>query len=272
MNHQRNHAQLQTALTALTSHLLLIVLTSTVRLVDGGFANIKRDIIELAGNVSMGMPEEQLRSLMPEGMEDNLRFGGAGDKYRAFTGWIESSIEKLDSYGCWCYFSTYGLGKGKPLSEIDNFCKQLHDGYECAMIESETETASCVPWSTDYVSGYSVGVDLLYDECRLRNLGDQCAINACTIEGNFVLSMFDSVVGNIGIDVINENYLHAEGFDPTENCLTQPSIWSERSCCGDYPLRRPYKTFNGERQCCGYNTFDATLYTCCEDDVIRLVC
>ena len=46
----------------------------------------------------------------------------------------------IDHYGCWCYFETdHGKGKGNPVNKIDQVCKTLHDGYSCAVKDSEND-------------------------------------------------------------------------------------------------------------------------------------
>ena len=49
---------------------------------------------------------------------------------RAFSGNIQTAIQNLDEYGCWCYFyDNVGRGKSQPVDEIDGFCKTLAEGY-----------------------------------------------------------------------------------------------------------------------------------------------
>merc|ERR1712039_573566 len=73
---------------------------------------------------------------------------------RAFSGNIANAVERLDEYGCWCYFyDNVGRGKGTPVDEIDGFCKTLADGYQCAIIDGEAEGQSCVPWEVAYNAG-----------------------------------------------------------------------------------------------------------------------
>ena len=41
----------------------------------------------------------------------------------------------------WCFFDDdHGLGKGLPMDGIDAVCKNLHLGYECAMLDVEADT------------------------------------------------------------------------------------------------------------------------------------
>ena len=72
---------------------------------------------------------------------------------RAFTGNIANAIQQFQEYGCWCYFyDEVGRGKGTPVDELDGFCKTLHDGYTCAILDAELEgeAEECVPWEVSY--------------------------------------------------------------------------------------------------------------------------
>merc|ERR1719486_1014011 len=93
---------------------------------------------------------------------------------RAFSGNIQTAVERLDEYGCWCYFyDNVGRGKGTPVDEIDGFCKTLADGYQCAIIDGEGEGESCVPWEVTYHPGTGAGVNLR-DSCNSLN-AENCA-------------------------------------------------------------------------------------------------
>ena len=65
-----------------------------------------------------------------------------------FSTWLEDA----NQYGCWCYFndvrgtSEKGFGKSKPVSELDGYCKQLHNGYECATMDF----SDCEPRTAEY--------------------------------------------------------------------------------------------------------------------------
>ena len=70
---------------------------------------------------------------------------------RAFQGNVQEAIQQFDNYGCWCYFyDNVGRGKGTPVDELDGLCKTLHDGYTCAIIDSEEEGQECTPWEVPY--------------------------------------------------------------------------------------------------------------------------
>ena len=40
------------------------------------------------------------------------------------------AFDNFNSYGCWCYFEDlHGTGRGKPVDDMDGFCKAVHMGY-----------------------------------------------------------------------------------------------------------------------------------------------
>ena len=76
-----------------------------------------------------------------------------------FSTWLEDA----NRYGCWCYFGdVYNQGKSHPVSELDGYCKQLHDGYECATMDH----SGCEPWSVDY--NLNNGFFLQSDEMQVQ--------------------------------------------------------------------------------------------------------
>merc|ERR1712020_368706 len=130
---------------------------------------------------------------------------------RAFTGNIANAVERLDEYGCWCYFyDNVGRGKGTPVDEIDGFCKTLADGYQCAMIDGENEGESCVPWEVNYQPGSGQGPER-FQTCQDANAGNACAARACSVEGIFVDNLFAFLIS--GTQINYEQYGHRNGFD-----------------------------------------------------------
>ena len=118
---------------------------------------------------------------------------------RAFTGNIANAVNSLDEYGCWCYFyDNVGRGKGTPVDEIDGFCKTLADGYQCAIIDGESEGNSCVPWEVSYSPGVLVG-PARFQSCQTQNPTNNCASRACTVEGIFADNLFAFLVSGTPI-------------------------------------------------------------------------
>jgi len=194
----------------------------------------------------------------------------------------QSDMDMVNQYGCWCYFeSDHGLGRGKPNDAIDHQCKILHDGYECAILDGEVEGfPDCEPWVIDYASATGLGFgnkDMSYvqEECIANNAAgdgeDKCAQRACMVEGWFVLEMFSLFVGGEAVDPAMR---HENGFDRLEDCPinADPTLKSDKACCGIYPIRYPFKIFDGERACCGSSTYNANVLNCCDDGKAKMTC
>jgi len=193
---------------------------------------------------------------------------------RTFPGQIRNAVDGLDEYGCWCYFNdNVGRGKGTPVDAIDGFCKTLQDGYQCAIIDSEATDEACVPWEVEYKPGTGDGVNLR-NSCNALN-DNNCARYGCAVEGEFVNSFLDFVMAGNTIDY--NTYAHSNGFDPspTEGCPIKAAIEGvslEKSCCGAYPNRFPFKTLGGERACCGSTAYSTLFLDCCSDDQVKATC
>lgn len=163
-----------------------------------------------------------------------------------------SPVSQIDQYGCWCYLSSnFRLGKSAPVDEIDQLCKEMADGYGCAIIDDQTCNE---PWSETYNSAVQtvfMNPSLsIIDQCQFLNQGStDCAIRACIIQGSFNLQIFNRFFA--GTLIVNQSFKHSNGFDINATCQTINKTPSEKSCCGDYPNRFPFKNFGGVRQCCG---------------------
>jgi len=180
-------------------------------------------------------------------------------------------MNRINKYGCWCYFDNdHGKGKGHPVDEVDEFCKVLHEGYECAILDAEEAGEDpCVPWEVDYDST-TTELDNIPSMCTQRNSDkSNCAINSCIVEQNFITLVFQSFLGG---NQHTDTNLHNNGFDVDAECPTKKGAASEHSCCGYYPERHPYKTYGGTRSCCGKKTYDNSILTCCGDDKVRMTC
>merc|ERR1711879_51945 len=218
-------------------------------LVSADFDNIQRQIMQQVRNSSM----------------------------RAFQGNVQEAIQQFDNYGCWCYFyDNVGRGKGTPVDELDGLCKTLHDGYTCAIIDTESEGGDeCVPWEVEYNPGQGQGSDRFAD-CQAQNPGaSNCAIRSCSVEGIFTDNVFALLLG--GSQANLEDYSHAQGFDAGHNagCPVKPGIKGvsgEKACCGAYPNRFPFKTLDGDRACCGARTYNTQLLNCCANGQVKANC
>merc|ERR1712032_8513 len=199
----------------------------------------------------------------------------ANSSLRAFSGNIKTAVDKLDEFGCWCYFyDNVGRGKGTPVDEVDGFCKTLADGYQCAIIDGEAEGENCVPWEVEYAPGQGQGADR-FASCQANNPGDNCAARACSFKGVFVDNLFALLISGTQIDY--ELYGHNNGFDPATDagCPVKAGIKGvsgEKSCCGGYPNRFPFKTLDGDRACCGSRTYNTQLLNCCANGQVKANC
>lgn len=191
-----------------------------------------------------------------------------GNDGRVFQGQLDSAIDSLNEMGCWCYFDNdHGRGKGKPVDEIDGFCKILHDGYECAMRDAENEGTTCIPWEVEYKAAVGGSLVTTFEACQAANSDkSNCAVRACTVEGTFVENITAFLVFNNG--GLDDSKRHSNGFDPKVGCPTKTggSGSSEVQCCGTYPVRYPFKTLDGERACCGQRTFSSLALSCCAEE------
>jgi len=216
----------------------------------------------------------QLKSPQNEETDDASLTFEMGEAVRTIT---QTDMDQVNQYGCWCYFQNdYGAGRGKPVDEIDMLCKRLHDGYQCAIMDSANlVTGECIPWEVSYES--AVGSGMLVDmdiatirsECDIQNPSNGCANWVCKIEGYFVQQLVLYFTHGGSID---QSLRHANGFDPKNDCPISTGIDSEKACCDDYPLRFPFKTYNGSRDCCYSHTFNTNLYQCCPDGKVKMAC
>merc|ERR1712062_170347 len=179
-----------------------------------------------------------------------------------------STVAQLQNYGCWCYFEDeFGLGRGKPVDQIDRLCQNLHDSYECAILDSGDD--SCIPWKVDYNSSGAFDLSDRLFECENHNV-DDCTKSTCIVEGLFVQSLFDHFMNN-GL-TINDDYKLSSGFD-SSTCKIKGgalSVKGERQCCGQVPFRRPFNDGNGDKACCGDVTYRTDWVESCPDETLRI--
>jgi len=193
---------------------------------------------------------------------------------------LGGTVSDVGGYGCWCYIdSTHGKGRGKPLDELDAECKTLHHNYECLIMEGEMGGAgACVddPWEVNYnrdvnvfMAMFSLDESAVQTACEVANAGDVCASNVCKVEMSFSIRIAaHDTVGNT-----NPAFVHDKGFNPLtdETCPIKSGTPSERSCCGSYPTRFPFKSYSGNRACCGAHTFDTSMLECCADSTTKFI-
>lgn len=188
-----------------------------------------------------------------------------------------------NQYGCWCSFSDPVVkGHGEPQSDLDASCKDLHMGYECARMDEELCIAHEVAYTSilttltltgnNYLEFIQfvptmegkVRTDLMEQDCTANNAGDQCAIYACIIEANFVVSAYFYTFAAEVNGVDDQNVYHINGFNAETQCVVKGPSGGDKACCGSYPTRFPYGTKNGLRKCCGNKTYDDSILQCCD--------
>jgi len=189
---------------------------------------------------------------------------------------LKMDMGLLDQYGCWCYFEfDHGSGRGHPIDEIDEFCKLLHDGYSCILIDFDNAGSPCTPWQIPYNSAFGSGIPTglslagLIQECDTNNTPGSCEAEVCKVEGWFIQSYFTYAVNGGTINLLNQ---HSAGFDVATECPITTGVKSERACCGTFPTRFPFKTYGGDRACCIDHTYDDTMLDCCNDGSTSTSC
>jgi len=196
---------------------------------------------------------------------------GPGDKTIT-----QADMGLINEYGCWCYFqSDHSKGRSGPVDEIDTLCKRLHDGYTCAIMDSTDLGNACVPWEINYNSAtgagmiFSMDISTIRNECDVQNPDIGCPNWVCKIEGYFIqqLVLYFTHGGSI-----NHQHRHENGFQPSLDCPISTGVDSEKACCDEYPLRFPYKTYDGARDCCFTHTFNTEMYSCCDDGTVKMSC
>ena len=144
--------------------------------------------------------------------------------------------------------------------------------HDCIVMDMAQESNdACVPYEVDYTSAVFASGDFS-DNCINFNSDSVCAQYACVVEGNFIqrlFNFFSQGVDGSSISATTDNsLLHANGFDNSKagSCPLQKGVQNpERSCCGTYPIRYPYKPLSGDRACCGQRTFLTAMYECCDE-------
>jgi len=228
-----------------------------------------------------GATDQAIEDLKQQGKEAPLAVKEGKRSFGSL--WAQEIIESINSYGCWCYFQDdHGKGKGTPANEVDNQCKILHDGYTCILMDAELEGEECTPWDVQYNSASGLGLlasddannatleDALRFKCKKVNKKSNCAARACMVENYFVVRMVRLFLHSVQFDPSLKHDLGL--FDPKVDCPTKEGVKSEKECCGEYPLRFPYKHLNGDRACCVDRTYNTNVLMCCDDGSVKIVC
>lgn len=245
-----------------------------------------------------------------DGIESDLGVGFGGPRgFAQRSAMVLTIVDMLEllEYGCWCYFDgDYTKGRGEPVDNFDDLCKQLHHNYDCAAMDAESEADfDCLPWEADYqvFSFYSYSMDIEM-ECTSKNRNNKCNQRSCIIEMTFVLRLmqqyhigsypYDRYQTWAGFDVetcspvvdyhYNDMVSDVVGKLESDSLVSQDiqdveelergllGIGNERQCCGRYPDRFPYKPKSGMTECCGWRTYDTRILNCCGDLSLEMSC
>merc|ERR1712038_477620 len=203
---------------------------------------------------------------------------------RGFVPFIMNYLLDIQYYGCWCYLDeTWDQAKGPVQDGLDQECKNLVMNYRCLVMDALDRGETCDPHAQQYTE-YNLfgGSEQLVTECNLENKDDenaQCRIDLCISDGEFTLNLFSLMFQAGGIAASQPPY------DPTmthPNNANSPGTFivgdeckydyrgagrSDKECCGTYPARFPFKTFNGDKACCdtqeGGRTYSTLVNQCC---------
>lgn len=250
--------------------LLVPIATLALATIDASNAEFNKILQRVSANFDAVV---EANGLNPASKKEAQEMGMPMQGARALK---KTDLAVLQGYGCWCYFEEE-RGKGQPVDNYDSQCKVLQDGYECLRLDAEKEQIACDIWTTDYIAAVGFGglssmsLERLKEECDTSNGIDTCQSRLCRVEGwfvqNILLLMFQK------FEIPNPSFQHQSGqFDPTSECVVRPGIQSEKECCGEYPIRWPFKTQGGDRKCCQGRTFNAAINQCCLDGSTRPVC
>ena len=129
-----------------------------------------------------------------------------------------------------------------------------------------------IPWEADYAEvNFFIAEEAIVPTCQQANTGDDCKSNSCAVETRFVNKIYGLL--NSGNFEFESQYSHATGFVPRDSCPIAPGIFTSKACCGEYPLRFPYKTNNGVRKCCGDKVYESEIWECCSNtNTIAISC
>jgi len=206
---------------------------------------------------------------------------------RGFSSFMLDNMEAIRFYGCWCYLegNTWEQGRGPVQDGLDQECKNLVLNYRCMVMDALDRGETCDPDQQDYTP-YNLfgGSGDVINECETNgnqlNENPLCRIALCKAEGTFSLNMFALMFTLGGIEnneppydptMAHDNNVLLPGgapptaFKPADECKYdyRGAGRSDKECCGAHPNRFPFKTFNGDKACCGDRTFNTLSLQCC---------
>lgn len=177
-----------------------------------------------------------------------------------------TTMDILGDYGCWCQFNNFPKrGHGVPLSEIDNLCKEVYEGYKCLEMDS-INGDYCDPFEIDYNT--TACYDIKYKPDYPL---DDCTKNACKIEDNFLYAIWKIFKRGTftGRDAPNMSQLLGANLNRQTECQSRGIGHEDKdSCCGPYPTGnygvRDGKFFSLTRRA----PFSSFTHSCCDDKIV----
>merc|ERR1712226_896842 len=183
------------------------------------------------------------------------------------------SLEKIENYGCHCIFGfDWKRGRSKPQNSVDYACKDLTNCYKCIKMDNTVDVnqvtndiEKCDPASTEFIYPdlNKAENDGIYASCLEVNNGNICKTRLCACDTKFTINLIDQFFSGLELDMALKHTGPDSKFFkdhcPASNNLVIP----QKECCGDYPMRFPYRADNG-RACCSGKTFLTDVHFCCD--------
>jgi hypothetical protein len=244
----------------------------------------------------LGLANASMKSLYSNIEAYAASHNKTGRGNRAFEGQVANGFEPINGYGCWCYLDDTWrdsnqvlinrpaiLAHGKVVNDLDASCRDLINSYKCIEMDAEANgITDCDAQAVDYTGfSFAFGGDLV-GECTANNAGDECAQNACIVEGAFTLRYIQYMGFSAPSITTHPDYsdvfVHTSKggiFDPEVNCPGIPNpVGSDKECCGMHSMltRHPYRLYSGftTRSCCNGEVINNELNQCCNNAVIDI--
>lgn len=167
------------------------------------------------------------------------------------------TYDQMLKYGCWCQLHDENWevsNKGTPMDHLDNACRSWFKCYECIGMDEE----SCNGFNNRYGKiVYHTSTSSL--SCENAGGAGSCKRNACECDLKLGLTMFQYA------HEFDPEYSSENDFDPVGECVASGGGpgFQPNECCGNYPERFPFYSYDGTRGCCNGKTFDAENLVCC---------
>lgn len=106
------------------------------------------------------------------------------------------------------------------------------------------------------------------------DFADRCHASELTLQNSVIQQSEDNnTAGQQSAEAEDNVVVNGGNNNSTQNNTTTSAPVIEKTCCGAYPKRFPYKKEHG-RGCCGLKTYNLDMYECCDKDSssIKQVC